>query len=506
MASHESGINFKNLIHDLAEMYPFEISEVIVIELVANSLDAGATSISIDYDEKTRILTVEDNGNGMSRQQFDEYHDFAAGLKTKGTGIGFAGLGAKLSFNVADKVITQTKSKTLAAGSNWHLASKKKLVWEDITPTHISNHGTRVEVHFRKEGVPAYSTTDDLLAILRRHYLPLLDKEFLELYDQLDIYSKGLRFTINGKNIEPTQVRTSPCLEGVSEFYPKRGKKIIGRGFFGMMSSDYAILPNICGVLLCTYGKVIKSDFFNQFPGSSGPKIFGIVESPRFVKFLTTAKTDFTRRGSYREFEKIYGPVREEFVSWLKKMGLESSQPESGDEALKIERELKKILLDIPELSEFFGFRTKKPVLVENVKGSTATETTEGIETTFPFGTGNKGVTHAPVDAGEEPGQMPSPDDDGSKRADPISRTARRGPKIAFETQPERGDLAWVSGHKIIINKGHPSYMKAKSNNIALRIHHLFSIAGAIQKFLGAETEQPDFAFIDRMMAAWGKK
>jgi len=101
MAIHESSINFQNLIRDLAEMYPFDVTEIVVVELIANSLDAKASRILINFDHRRKVLVIEDNGTGMNRSQFDEYHDFAAGLKVRGTGIGFAGLGAKISFNIA---------------------------------------------------------------------------------------------------------------------------------------------------------------------------------------------------------------------------------------------------------------------------------------------------------------------------------------------------------------------------------------------------------------------
>lgn len=108
MNRHESTVNFQNLIRDLADMYPQEVDEVVVVELIANSLDARADRISLDYDSSTNVLVVTDNGRGMDSGQFEQYHDFAAGLKTRGSGIGFAGVGAKISFNVADRVITET--------------------------------------------------------------------------------------------------------------------------------------------------------------------------------------------------------------------------------------------------------------------------------------------------------------------------------------------------------------------------------------------------------------
>ena len=185
MTLHESSVDFKNLIRDLAEMYPFDISEVVVIELVANSLDAKATQIRLDYDPLEKVLVVEDNGQGMSASQFDDYHDFAAGLKTRGTGIGFAGLGAKVSFDIADMVITETRGENLSSGSKWYLHSKKKLIWEEIQPVHLISNGTRVEVHFTKKTNPSFESTQDLANLLHRHYQPLLDLKFLELYESM---------------------------------------------------------------------------------------------------------------------------------------------------------------------------------------------------------------------------------------------------------------------------------------------------------------------------------
>ena len=147
MSTHASSVNFRKLIKDLAEMYNFPIAEVVLTELIANSLDAKANVIKVYYDSKNYKLTVEDFGQGMTESQFKEYHDFAADLKKRGTGIGFAGLGAKISFNIASKVITQTLSEKFKGGSNWFLKSKKELIWEDLSTLESLNHkGTKVEV------------------------------------------------------------------------------------------------------------------------------------------------------------------------------------------------------------------------------------------------------------------------------------------------------------------------------------------------------------------------
>ena len=125
MSIHESSVNFQNLIKDLAEIYPYDVDEVVLVELIANALDAKARKISIEFDREKKTLVVADDGKGMNADDFEEYHDFAAGLKTRGTGIGFAGVGAKISFNIANKVVTETYSQLFRGGSNWYLQSKR---------------------------------------------------------------------------------------------------------------------------------------------------------------------------------------------------------------------------------------------------------------------------------------------------------------------------------------------------------------------------------------------
>jgi hypothetical protein len=507
MAMHESGVNYQNLIRDLAEIYPFDVDEVVLVELIANSLDAKPTRISIEFDPHKRILVVTDNGKGMTASDFDQYHDFAAGLKTRGTGIGFAGVGAKISFNIATRVITETYSESFTGGSNWYLKSKNKLVWEDIQPKHLHEYGTRVEVMFSQNATLTHTSTEDLIKLIKRHYLPLLDMKYLDLYESLGYYCKDLRFVVNGQVITPGKLIEDFALEKVREFCPQKDGKRIGYGIFGLASSEYPLGTNICGVLLCTLGKVIKADLFNQFPGSTGSRILGVVEIPGFAEFLTTAKTDFIRRSKHRKFEGLYNPVRQEFKNWLGELGIQPSEISGTDEAIKLERELKKLLDDIPELSEFFGFQTRKTTLQPDSSGTTNATPQEGIEGTFPTGEGEKGEGLGVVGTGEQPGQTLEEDKKtGTKPAEPISRVSRRGPKITFVEAPERDDLAWVDGNNVAINSGHPSYTKVRSDATARRLHNLFSIASAVQRFMATESKVKELMFIDKMMAAWGKK
>jgi hypothetical protein len=237
-----------------------------------------------------------------------------------------------------------------------------------------------------------------------------------------------------------------------------------------------------------------------------GPRLFGVVEIPEFVRFLTTAKTDFTKIGRHKEFETLYDPIRQEFRDWLSTIGLKPMEILDTDEATVLERELRRLVEDVPELSDFFGYRIRRNVLQKSETGSITATTKEGIDVTFPVGDGVKGAGEGPVDVGDTPGEALARDEKGADKAEPISRKASRGPKIAFSDAPERMDLGWVEGNNVVINSGHPSYKKNRSNAKARRLHSLFAIASAIQKFLGSESAKPDLMFIDRMMSAWGQK
>lgn len=486
-------------------MYPFEVGAVVLVELVANALDSHATKIKIDYNQQQKTLIVTDNGKGMDKLSFDQYHDFAAGLKTRGTGIGFAGVGAKISFNIASRVITETKSVHYSAGSNWYLESNKRLVWEDIPVVELTNYGTRVKVIFKTDACIPFTCSQDIITLLKQHYFPLFDKRYLSLYNELSYYDDNLRFIVNNEIVEPGNVIKDYALENSIEFYPMSREKKIGFGIFGLSPIEYPIGDNICGVLLCTHGKVIKGDFFNQFPGDIGPKIFGIVEIPNLINYLTSSKTDFMRGRKYKSFDKLYDPIRKEFINWLKSLGIQTAEFVASDEALKLERELKKLIDDIPELSEFFGFRARQNVLINSTDGEFNSSEQDGAQMTFPHGEGNPKGESGVVGPGEEPGSCYIENPHGNKKANPISRRSRLGPKIAFQNSPERADMAWVDGNNIIINAEHPAYIKIRQNTTAKKVHCIHAIANAIQKFIVPDLEE-NLDFADRMLGAWGEK
>jgi len=204
-----------------------------------------------------------------------------------------------------------------------------------------------VEVYFRGDADVSYSCRDDRISLIRRHYLPLTDPIFLDIYDRFGLYRSSLRFVINGQVLEPKSVKELFALEKVKDFFPKKKKRRMGYGVLGIAAEEYPVDSSLCGMLICTHGKVIKGELFNQFPGSMGPRIFGLVEVPKLVEFLTTSKADFNRRGKVREFEELYSPLRQEFQRWLREIGVQTLEMSKSDDARRLEKELKSRQTDV---------------------------------------------------------------------------------------------------------------------------------------------------------------
>ena len=381
-------VNFQNLIQDLVDMYPYNIFEVIITELVANSLDAKASNISISFDKEKNLLIVEDDGKGMTKRQFEQYHDFAAGLKTRGDGIGFASLGAKISFSVASRVQTETCSPKFKGRSCWYLKSQKELVWEQFHElSQLKHEGTRVEVYFNNEKnkdiLPA-AESPHIREILLKHFLPLLDITFLDMYDTLGFYDKNLRFKINGAIVKPFDLEKSFKLSRTKKMFFETDGKRYGYGLLAISEDESILKSDAAGIAISVYGKIIQHDFFGQFPGDLALKVFGILEVPPFIKFLNTSKTGFIKsRGSSQQFNKFYEPLREKFKIWLNEIGVKSIEVIDSEEAIKLEQEVKKLFLEIPEIKSLFDLKSRTNVLAGDELGDIKSSASDGASRTL---------------------------------------------------------------------------------------------------------------------------
>src|SRR3989442_2058761 len=139
----ETRVDLLHLLEDLRDAYPGALEETILTEIVANSLDSGARSIRVTSNPAQGTLTVTDDGSGMQRRELARYHDIAASTKTRGQGIGFAGVGIKLGLLLCDEVLTETRRGKVHIATRWRLASRHKAPWKwGPPPGLVSERGT----------------------------------------------------------------------------------------------------------------------------------------------------------------------------------------------------------------------------------------------------------------------------------------------------------------------------------------------------------------------------
>lgn len=65
----ETRVDLLHLLEDLRDAYPGAIEETTLTEIVANSLDSGASEIALATDPAASTLTIIDNGHGMRRRE-----------------------------------------------------------------------------------------------------------------------------------------------------------------------------------------------------------------------------------------------------------------------------------------------------------------------------------------------------------------------------------------------------------------------------------------------------
>src|SRR3989304_9854192 len=196
----ETRVDLLHLLEDLRDAYPGASEETILAEIVANSLDPGQSRILIDTDAGQATLSVTDDGSGMQRRELARYHDLAASTKSRGQGIGFAGVGIKLGLLISEEVLTETRRGKSHVATGWHLASRHRAPWKWVPPPGlVDGRGTSVRLKLQNALSPLLDP-GFIEGSLRRHYQPLLDPAFEQLLAQH--YPRGVGIKVNGRVLE----------------------------------------------------------------------------------------------------------------------------------------------------------------------------------------------------------------------------------------------------------------------------------------------------------------
>ena len=102
-------IDALHALRDFVDAYD-RTHEMVVTEAIANAIDVGAGTVRVDLDGGDRTITFHNDGPPMGAREFEDYHVIARSSKKKGSGIGFAGVGAKVYLAAWGKTVIRTET------------------------------------------------------------------------------------------------------------------------------------------------------------------------------------------------------------------------------------------------------------------------------------------------------------------------------------------------------------------------------------------------------------
>ncbi|HEY2385015.1 MAG TPA: ATP-binding protein [Terriglobia bacterium] len=517
----ETRVDLLHLLEDLRDAYSGPVEETILTEIVANSLDSGATQVRFETNSAQSALTVIDDGSGMKRQELARYHDIAASTKSRGEGIGFAGVGIKLGLLISEEVVTETQRGSSHVASLWRLASRHKAPWKWMNPVPglLSGRGTAVQLKLRNPLSPALDA-GFIEAVVRRNFEPLLDPAFDPIL--LPIYNHEIQFDINGRRLDRHSLPSAEKVPLEIRLGRKRKPSAIG-----VLIRDSNGLPeDRRGIAISTYGKVIKRgwDWLGVTP-TTPESIGGAFEAPQLAGSLTLNKSDFIRSGprgmTYIAYRRaIQAVVSRQLAEWGH--ATDAAGELRRRAARPLERDLENVLVDLadefPMLASLvehrLGGQRKLPMYRSapdaDARAVIAASIAAGADpTSHPSpgspssGGANAGPQHSPADGNGSQTQAPGSAVDAALPSTAGRRRPQRyGLVIEFESRNDDPELARIVESTVWINEAHPAFRRAVASR-SEGYHLALSVAMALGPLAVSPAEE--HAFITAFLARWGE-
>jgi hypothetical protein len=536
----ETRVDLQHLLEDLRDAYTGALEETILTEVVANALDSGATRIRLVTSQADATLAVIDDGRGMKRRELARYHDVAASTKSRGEGIGFAGVGIKLGLLVSREVVTETRRGSVHVATRWHLASKHRAPWKWIPPPGLTSaRGTAVQLTLANPLSPLLDA-GYIEEAIRRHYEPLLDPAFEEILRRH--YPHGIVFEVDGRPME--RAAPTPTERVTTAIRLGRRRTPSATGF--VERHRLPLADDRQGVAISTFGKVIKRgwDWLGLTPAAPA-RISGLIEAPDLAACLTLSKNDFIRTGPRGATYLAYRKAIQEVVSRQLAQWGDVRDAEARPRVVRMERDLERVLEDLaddfPLLRSLVdrrpGGQKRLPLPgrgSERVPGTLFANLPVGEQPAADGGTsGAAGEQPAAGSAaspeqkpeaappgeerppGEEPASAAEPplDPGGQGAADTSSpvgvlstvpgrrRPARYGLLVQFESRPGDTELGRLVDSTIWINEAHPAYARAAASR-STGYHLALSVAMALAPL--AVEARDEHGFLSQFLAHWG--
>ena len=415
---HDIEVNALHTLENFRDAYDDE-SSVVVLEAMANALDAKADRVGITITD--RHITFRDNGPGMNRKQFKAYHKISGVNKIKGRGIGFAGAGAKVYLAIWKNTVihTETFGDDGAFASDMHVRYGKPK-WDECDANVVKHVcGTSYGVKLREK---------DYAIVKAKIYDMILDQFNPAMLN-------GLMVAINDSKLEPWNPPSKFRTRGVV-----KTKHLEFPIMLSVMDED--VPAKYRHVQYQVWGKTIttkKLEWATDITEPYGNRVHVLVNAEKCSKHLKLSKNSF--KSGPGPVADMYKAVERWVHETLRKNGYVARQ------AGKIQHN--------PKLVKFFQQLFQKPEYKWLDPNATS-----GAGASKGAGTGNP-----------EPSSKKQQGDSGRERKKNSRREGRGGSGLNITLLDRYGDPrdGWLDpeNNNFICNRQHPLYRKYEKNETA---------------------------------------
>ncbi len=435
----EHDMQFDNLhtLENFLDIYN-DSGEMVVTEAIANSLDVNATKIDIELKNNSdgkHIISFQDNGPGMDDDTFADYHVGSRSTKSKGNGIGFAGIGAKIYLAAWSKtqIITETCSgKNVLASMMYR--DGRKIKWKQIQPSH-KEKGTLYQV---------------ILNDIDYYYLLGNIEEVIINFFNNALLS-GLKITINGKTLHPWKPKNFKRKEGIVSVKTRKLPYV-----FILTEKD--IPEQRIGMEFHVKGKKItirNPDFILDLKPEFQKRLHIIVDSVSISDQLKTDKVAFKPGIVTRE---IYRELDREMLKITEKLGLLDKQAPQAYETNKFTKALAD-LFNEPDLAWL-----------------------------NPDALGTKSISQRNQQHKSQSQNSKKTDTSNRKNDDTNKPNNKKGFSIMYVFMPGKPD-GWLDleSNRPVLNLEHPLYKKYEKHIIARNYHVAKTVITILVKYGAAK-------------------
>ena len=465
-------------LHNLLKMYSREPEEVLVIEAVANGMDAKANKIDIKLtkDNDEYFIAFHNNGLPIGKADFENYHTVSYSLKVKGEGIGWAGVGAKIFLGVEFETeiftITGENEKSLLISRMYRNGKNIKYETNLEEPIPISLHKTISNATINH----TYGTTYKVKLTAKGYtYLKQEIIRILQFWFNYAIISNMLQITVDGTIVESTKLYDKKFKKTVTY----KGQKI--NCYFYL--SKEVIPEEQRHIVYTVFGKRIKNesgDFSYQIVEDMSKKVSCEADVSILTDYLTTNKEDFYKNP---QVNNVKIRIKEAFQKFLKENNLNKST-NNVEDFKEIDNDLTKRLdmaLQTKDLRFLNPF--SKPTIqllpVAKVEGEIKISELEGTQSTNGLRVNDNNFSGSSM-VDPKKGMDFAKDEKGDKAGENKERHSK-GIHIIPVIAPDDLREGWIDFdiNAIVFNNGH-NFVKSVEKNKGVYNYNLLRVISQV--------------------------